>query len=475
MTTRRVSTANPNRTPYNKSYRSHPINRVAVEIVVEIFQQVCPPPDPEAREMMSKRTPLFLGTICKEWREIAWSAPTLWKDVALHLDVSSNQLDILREWLSRAKDVPLNITLYQHRRRIEALYKEDVIRLGSDEAILTLLLTRARFWSTFRCDSLFPQLLDVFRKTRFPILKSIRVEAFRSYTVLGRRHTYKDSPPNAMLTASPSLEHLILQGYSFSKVLMPRNKQLKSLGVSLLPFEACVKILRVYSGLVYAHFTDVLVQQPATLNAISTLTMANLSHLQLSRFVSRQKLFLGNSDHLLESLELPALKSLHLNKLGSLSSVISLVKRSGCLLEILDLEIWPKAGDDLAAMFSALPMLTSFRWSCPGSRRKGLLTTKVINMLRPSYTDGSPLLPNLISFTWLDPVPDLAERPLAKMLKERWRVRDDKRGRPSAVAQLKSVKLPYFYCSSSLSKELFEVCREGLKLKFELTKPRGVN
>ncbi|CAA7265066.1 unnamed protein product [Cyclocybe aegerita] len=60
-------------------------------------------------------SPFDLGTVCKRWREIAWSTSQLWTS----LDVDLNWLEInsqarswlIEEWLSRSGELPLSISV----------------------------------------------------------------------------------------------------------------------------------------------------------------------------------------------------------------------------------------------------------------------------------------------------------------------------------------------------------------------------
>ncbi|KDR80977.1 hypothetical protein GALMADRAFT_241561 [Galerina marginata CBS 339.88] len=101
-----------------------PMYRLPPEIVVEIFHFVCLPPSPETYRASEDKTcvttqltdytpPLFLGQICKEWRNLAWSAPPLWTFVYLFWSTNRNRilLELFKEWLERTCQLPLSIVI----------------------------------------------------------------------------------------------------------------------------------------------------------------------------------------------------------------------------------------------------------------------------------------------------------------------------------------------------------------------------
>ena len=85
-----------------------PFRRLPEELITYIFLLAC-------SEGGSPLTPLRIGSICHGWRTIAWSTPELWSSVTVGLEVEEEaadiQLDLLKDWLSRAKQRPLSIVV----------------------------------------------------------------------------------------------------------------------------------------------------------------------------------------------------------------------------------------------------------------------------------------------------------------------------------------------------------------------------
>ncbi|KAF4622556.1 hypothetical protein D9613_009372 [Agrocybe pediades] len=445
-------------------YSTLPISRLPLEIMVEIFQLVCPPPDRSATKM-SSHTPLFLGTICRQWRDMAWSAAILWKDVALHLGASSLQVALLQEWLLRAKSMPLNITLYRHR--LNALVSHETLaHRGLDKAVFKVLLTRSCYWSSFHCDGLLPEFVDIFQDSRFPILKSIHLAGYRP---LRSRHTYSFPPPNTLLAASPLLEHLILEGYSLSKTVMPLAP-LRSFTICYHSIDECITVFQTYPNLVSADLRNIFPRHPATGFASWTPTFT-ISHKTLSSLRVHTRL---NTERLLQHLELPALNHLHVNaEITCLGSIVHLIQRSRCSLNTFDLWAEYTGDEDLVGAFRTFPRLSMLRWAWSwilmfdihGQAAQSKLKPDVVNMLNPTYSNGQPLLPNLTSLIWADYIPEDCQIPLAEAIEQRWRVQEDTlRGSPG-VARLKSVKFFEKCCNSELKKLLSKLSLEGMEVE----------
>lgn len=64
-------------------------------------------------QSLAVSAPLKLGAICKRWREIAWSTPFLWTNLAISLDLSNEleRVELVGEWLSRSKELPLRVII----------------------------------------------------------------------------------------------------------------------------------------------------------------------------------------------------------------------------------------------------------------------------------------------------------------------------------------------------------------------------
>ncbi|KAF9552181.1 hypothetical protein CPC08DRAFT_768510 [Agrocybe pediades] len=428
--------------------------------MVEIFLWVCPPPALDAWKVVPS-TPLYLGTICKQWREMAWSSAILWKDVAVQLAPTSAQVSLLRDWLLRAKTMPLSITVYGHDNA--NLTPENNTLHALDISMFKVLLTRSRFWSTFRCSGFLPEFINIFDNEQFPVLKSIQLEHRHPFPSL---YSHYNTPPNALFAASPQLEHFLLKGYPFSEAVMPLTP-LKSIAIFVLSVEDSMTVFRSYSILVSARLGSVGSNHFATVIPTSkspAFKHSTLSTLHVSCWL--------DTEYLLGSLELPSLENLHVSaRTTCLSSVVSLVERSRCLLHTLNLDIHYKEDDDLIAAFKSFPRLSSLRlawfqaYSFSERSRVGarFLTEKLATMLIPAHGNGPPLLPNLTCLTWEDDIPEDCQLPLAEAIEQRWHIKAV--GNAVTVARLNSVTFVEQFCNLHLKNVLSTLSQEGMNVK----------
>ncbi|KAJ3486073.1 hypothetical protein NLJ89_g11844 [Agrocybe chaxingu] len=198
-----------------------PTARLPPEILTEIFRTTC--------QQSETVTPLFFGSICKEWRDIAWSTPLLWNTVSLHVSrkTHGSQVQLLGEWLSRANTSPLYIKLTSDDEH-ESIF-------CSLRAVMDVLVTRAPFWHSLDC-LLPPQCHDVLKNNHFPLLTSVSVRPPK-----GTISAFSE-PPNMFLSA-PKLLDVDLSGYNFSSMVLPWD-QLRRFKTQFLTVAECLKVLR---------------------------------------------------------------------------------------------------------------------------------------------------------------------------------------------------------------------------------------
>jgi len=87
------------------------------EITSHIFMQYAMPSALFDRD--NRSTPLYLGVVCRKWRQLAWATPRLWSSLLVGFRLRgqyncSNESDLpqlVAEWLDRSASLPLTIRL----------------------------------------------------------------------------------------------------------------------------------------------------------------------------------------------------------------------------------------------------------------------------------------------------------------------------------------------------------------------------
>ena len=308
---------------------SSPTARIPPEILIEIFQIACQPVDDDFRARQAT-TPLFIGSICRFWRDVAWSTPFLWSTVFLHVSRKhhATQIQLLEDWLLNAKSAPLSIKITS-----EGQLK---FVLCAFEEIMRILFNRSDYWLTFNSCFLHSKFRNILKKTSFPMLTSISLR----------------SSAAEMFLNAPKLVNVTLLGHSFPPIL-PWG-QLRTFRTGKMPVNECLKVLRKSPSLNECHFEGVYTQD-------GIISKTILSHAQLKHLHTTLDDYWATS--LFDGITLPSLSGLHIqydhdhDKWLPLSSITSLVLRSACNLERLTIK-FRFNNVDLIPCLEVIPSLT---------------------------------------------------------------------------------------------------------------------
>ena len=128
---------------------------------------------PYAKEDLS--IPLSFGAICSYWRDIAWSTPSLWSSLVVHVPSRHDPhiaTDIAQEWLARSGQLPLSIRIFSEYYGYEAV-----------SALANIINQYSTRWSDldFHMPSYFYKCFHA-TDNLAPILKSIRFD--RSHNMM---------------------------------------------------------------------------------------------------------------------------------------------------------------------------------------------------------------------------------------------------------------------------------------------------
>ncbi|KAJ7149645.1 hypothetical protein C8R46DRAFT_1009061 [Mycena filopes] len=89
----------------------YPVLDLPTEIIGEIFPQFLPV-YPLRPPLIGDESPTILTQVCRAWRAIALSTPTLWRAISAdYWAPLASQLEIADRWLSRSRSCPLSIEM----------------------------------------------------------------------------------------------------------------------------------------------------------------------------------------------------------------------------------------------------------------------------------------------------------------------------------------------------------------------------
>ncbi|KAJ7156539.1 hypothetical protein C8R43DRAFT_1106114 [Mycena crocata] len=103
------------------------------EITSEIFLHFLPP-YPKCPPSSGLLSPTLLTHICRKWREIALSTPTLWRAIWLDSDIQpdfGSRKQILESWLVRSCSCPISIKVFDSCDSVE----EDILQALNPHAL----------------------------------------------------------------------------------------------------------------------------------------------------------------------------------------------------------------------------------------------------------------------------------------------------------------------------------------------------
>ncbi|KAJ7778697.1 hypothetical protein DFH07DRAFT_537757 [Mycena maculata] len=342
------------------------------EMISEIFFHCLP----NVRTVPDKsEAPLLLGRICKEWREIALTTPSLWTTFVVHWTHVSGTVHLASLWLSRARGYPLSIQIHDPE--------------GSDtHTRRAFLKTICRYASQWR-DVELSLPLDVLSHLRIegplPLLERLVIGSEASIPENGRETTvFRDAPLLREL-------HLTLD---ITGIAQPRTialpwERLTSFTGCLFTNEEWLYVLSHASSLVECKFHHCIGGQQdldvlAPLPLLKRLTLEGNSYRKLTG--------------VLHFLTLPALDFLELREEkvsweqdmeSPLRTTLSFLTRSSCPLRELRLTAYNISPELLSQCLRTIPALEILEIA--------QLTHEIFAVLRLLHA-SSNLLPRLQSF-----------------------------------------------------------------------------
>ncbi|KAJ7765720.1 hypothetical protein B0H16DRAFT_1524112 [Mycena metata] len=288
----------------------YPVLTLPIEIVVGIFQAFLPD-YPNCPPLLGLESPTVLTQICREWREIALAAPTLWRAILFHLDTSSaeKQLVVAHSWLLRSRPLPLSLSL----RRIDRVRSPGIAPATAIMLPLTIVPHCDR-WEYIYMGNGIP---DNISTLDCPILRHLEM-------------SWTPSAVTALTLSTPLLSSVALDYGSTRYVDLP-YAQLTTLRLTGMTFpHESAPLLRRTSSLVHCELSALSYTDIVGYTApVQEVTLPRLESLTL-----RIRLLDG---HPMEpSLAVPALKRLHivasirLSDQDAVSSLGAFLEKAGC-------------------------------------------------------------------------------------------------------------------------------------------------
>ncbi|KAJ7620664.1 hypothetical protein B0H17DRAFT_1113604 [Mycena rosella] len=289
----------------------YPVLKLPPEIVSEIFEHFLPG-YPEFIPTDGILSPFLLCRICRQWRQIALSTPTLWRSIQIDDTESDDQLEHLKTWLARSGDCPLAIS---------------IIGNGSKQSLLLqAALLHCRRWEHIEICVSFEAFGVI--QGDMPLLRHLRFGPTELPSEL--------APALTLFDRAPQLKSVILTGCFLPSILHLPWAQLTHLDGECLYEYECTEVFGQATNLVRCTIGVCSSAEPYTPLPVAHV-LPHLRHLILFATDGDACLMM-----ILDNVTLPALRTLRVAEpsldtkpLDSLSTFIS---RSQCTLEELRID-----------------------------------------------------------------------------------------------------------------------------------------
>ncbi|KAJ7470984.1 hypothetical protein FB451DRAFT_1252650 [Mycena latifolia] len=215
----------------------YPVMTLPSEIVAEIFARFLPV-YPACPPMVGLLSPSTLCQVCRKWREIAVSTPSLWRVIYLDLDDErlnhTSQFQLLKVWLERSGACPLSISLDYSSTDMAIL------------PIIALIFKHAFHWERMVLRLPFPYM-DYFSSQEFPVLATLTLDPSEECPVW--------ADPVVLFTQAPNLTNVTLCAYFDPfRIVLPWGQVTTLCGICLFEDEL-MEILRLAVNLTHCSVT----------------------------------------------------------------------------------------------------------------------------------------------------------------------------------------------------------------------------
>ena len=314
------------------------IRQLAPDVMSTIFEFCLPDFTDNKRSPYTENlsTPLSLGAICSHWREIAWSTPSLWSSLVVHVTRNHDShigTGIVREWLSRSGQLPLSIRILS-----PGFQPKEV------SALANIINQYSNRWSNL---DLFLDLNDYQNfetDIHAPILKSIRLHSDVRYEI---------TDPKFQLTC-PWLERVSLSSFSSSiKGINIHWDNLTHLTLHSMSIYNSFLILRKTPRLVYCKVSGS--SGWFRRGSVGASLLTSLRYLQL--------LIPRYAECFLDNLKAPFLEEFCFprSRIWSMEVINSFLERSACSLRSLSVmfSTFPPYFDGFMSLLQSMPSLNT--------------------------------------------------------------------------------------------------------------------
>jgi hypothetical protein len=271
-------------------------------------------------------TPFLLGSVCQGWRQLARSTPQLWSTISFNLVKPPKRKTALPQfiddWLQRSRSLPLDLWIYDSGR------DEGPLQAHSGPIIDALNQHSGR-WRTLYLRLSTPSFFGLFCGTSPPSnLRSLQLIPTFEWEEQFHLPTFR-------MNSRPSPTRLIINNFPVLNIDIMWDK-LEYLLVWDTTFDGCIELMQRAS---YLQSCSLSMELFRTSSPHSTGIVRHLCLRKLDLFDFPVDVLIH---WFLNLMELPSLKEYHYDSDQDdilADSLVSLLNRSGCRLQVLKLQL----------------------------------------------------------------------------------------------------------------------------------------
>ncbi|KAJ7493153.1 hypothetical protein B0H11DRAFT_2005139, partial [Mycena galericulata] len=330
----------------------YPVLTLPNEIVSEIFNHFLPE-YPLCAPAIGLLSPTQLTHICRQWRDIALSTPTLWRAISMSLHGNhtvSSQVLLLETWLARSRSSPVSIEMMGicdvDESAVESLIQGIVSCCNRWEQLG--VITPPKFFSSF--------------KGTMPFLRDLRIGM--AQIGLPAANTWVNTPILVFQDA-PLLRKLTLLTYIPPNLILPWA-QLTHFIARGIHHIRCWVLLEHMPNLVYCrlgllHLNHGLPPNGPVVPSGPSIRGPDRHLVYLETFASVTLNPRQSSIALLSSFTFPALRKLRVSEdfisPDPINTLVAFVSRSGCNLQELCITGGNTSVDEYRKVLPSIPSL----------------------------------------------------------------------------------------------------------------------
>jgi hypothetical protein len=308
---------------------------------------------------MEWAAPLKLGSVCRQWRQLAWATPDLWTILYIRIkptmspSTAKSLPGLLREWLGRSGALPLTIHFFHGGNNLDSDSEDD---FSDTDRTNRLIIATGLVIPILNCHS--SRWRNLHLKARGDIFEHFAssVEPKQLVTLdLDMVEELPMSAPKFVMESKLNPTRLKLTDFPLTSINICWGNVTHAT-LCEITIDKGLDFLRRAPSLEYYRVSMYEPQENEDIGLINPILHPRLRSLHLSTDCLQD---------VLEVINVPSLEEWTQDRFDELhvAAMLSLLERSGCCLKILNLDGHSPPAEDIETLLQAIPSLERIQLS----------------------------------------------------------------------------------------------------------------